>query len=114
MVEIQLLYVNVLRTRIISDCLRGYFEIQQRNRTKTGYPNCTTPWHQSILEGGSYTRANTKSCNETEKQKQLKLIETFMKNSGSFRIEQCPGQCACVSVRVGGGINIPSLIVDLI
>ena len=80
-----------LRAFIILDCLRKHFEIQQRKRAKSGYPNCTTPWHQSILEKGKHTMAKTKSCNETEKQKQLKLDETFMRNSGSFRIEQCPG-----------------------
>ena len=80
-----------LNTFIVADCLRKHFEIQQRSTPKIGYPSCTTPWRQSILEGGSYTRAITKSCNETEKQKQLKLIEAFMRNSASFRIKQCPG-----------------------
>ena len=57
------------------------------------YPNCTTPWHESMLSNKKYFQQNSSSdtCDETEKQKQVQMDTRFIKYSLTNKKAQCKG-----------------------
>ena len=57
------------------------------------YPNCTTPWHESMLWNKKYFKQNSSSdtCDETEKQKQVQMDTRFIKYSLTNKKAQCKG-----------------------
>ena len=57
------------------------------------YPNCTTPWHESMLRNKKYFQQNSSSdiCDETEKQIQVQMDTRFVKYSLTSKNAQCKG-----------------------
>ena len=60
---------------------------------KQTYPNCTTPWHESMLGNKKYFKGNStnKSCNEKEKQKLVRMDTSFIKHSLKSENAKCKG-----------------------
>ena len=62
-------------------------------RKKQTYPNCSTPWHESMLENENYSLGNAAidSCNENEKQNQVRMDISFIKYSLTSKDAKCKG-----------------------
>ena len=65
-------------------------------KKKQTYPNCSTPWHESMLENKNYFNGNStiNSCNEEGKQKQVRMDTSFIKYSLTSKDAKCKGNTA--------------------
>ena len=56
------------------------------------YPNCTMPWHQSMLGKQSYNESDIKPCNGNDAYILYRLDYEFLQSGAKLRIPNCLGR----------------------
>ena len=56
------------------------------------YPDCTMPWHQSMLDDRNYNESNVKPCFGEDGYILYRLDYDFLSNGTKFRIPSCAGK----------------------
>ena len=95
-----------MHTTIVADCLlewfpgclKDYFKefstIGNRHTSfgeQYEYPNCTMPWHQSMLGKFNNYDTQTRSCNREEHTSLYTLDGEFMLRATRKNVSKCPG-----------------------
>ena len=60
--------------------------------TKQRYPNCTMPWHQSMLGEQNYNESIITPCSGADGYTLYRLDYDFISNGTKFKIPSCPGR----------------------
>ena len=58
----------------------------------TRYPNCTMPWHQSMLGEQNYNESIIRPCTGDDAYILYRLDYDFISNGTKFKIPSCPGR----------------------
>ena len=56
------------------------------------YPNCTVPWHQSMLGINDYNETEAQVCNDTAYWSTYRLDYDFMEKANSGKNKKCLGK----------------------